>query len=79
MTCPVTIIIFSMLLNGHPLSTALNPEIKNAVNERSSFELFLQTSREQERIPVGCVPSAAVAVSGGGGVCQGGSVWGGGV
>ena len=29
-------------------------------------------SKTQECIPVGCVPSAAVAISGGGGVCLGG-------
>ena len=35
-------------------------------------ELATKKQKKQQCIPVGCVPSAAVAVSGGRGVCQGG-------
>ena len=39
------------------------------VSELVNSALFLYIYKKQEGIPVGCVPSAAVAVSGGGGFC----------
>ena len=38
------------------------------------FSIKYENSIKQECIPVGCVPSVAVSV-GGGGVCRGGSAW----
>ena len=50
--------------------------LKNFKIKNFSFNQVMQLKYQQECIPVGCVPSAAVAVCGGGGegVCPGGCV-----
>ena len=71
------------LINNSSCQRCNFPTISNFLKNTIAFSFTLSDNeakniKEQECIPVGCVPSAVVAISGGGGgVCPGGYLPGG--